>query len=155
MPSSLYKHLLQFCPCVIILSNEQLSSFSLFSSPPTHDTLIIWQNYRRWLGDTWRNYGCHTLSIKCSHLAIAKRVSRTNSYDAGWSNFWWSLSKWWHHSILDMACQLLQNMTSGHIKVKKGTGLVFSSQASERAPESLIWKYSAVVKNSNVQLSTY
>ncbi len=36
-----------------------------------------------------------------------------------------------------MACQLLQNMTSGHINVKKGTGHVFYMATPSHATESV------------------
>ncbi len=39
---------------------------------------------------------------------------------------------------LYMACQLLQNMTIGHIKVKKGTGHVFYMATPSHASESVI-----------------
>ncbi len=38
---------------------------------------------------------------------------------------------------LYMACQLLQNMASGHIKVKKGTGHVFYMATASNAIESV------------------
>ena len=37
-----------------------------------------------------------------------------------------------------MACQLLQNMTSGHIKVQKGTGHVFYMATPSHATESVL-----------------
>ncbi len=42
---------------------------------------------------------------------------------------------------LYMACQLLQNMTSGHIKVKKGTSHVFYMATPSHATESVVIWY--------------
>ena len=42
---------------------------------------------------------------------------------------------------LYMACQLLQNMASGHIKVKKGTGYVFYMATPSHATESVVSKH--------------
>ena len=42
---------------------------------------------------------------------------------------------------LHMACQLLQNMTSGHIKVKKGTGHGFYMAFPSHATESVLHLY--------------
>ena len=39
---------------------------------------------------------------------------------------------------LYMACQLLQNMASGHIKVRKGTGHVFDMASPSNATESVV-----------------
>ncbi len=47
---------------------------------------------------------------------------------------------------LYMACQLLQNMTSGHIKVKKGTGHVFYMTTPSQATESILHHILAVDK---------
>ena len=54
-----------------------------------------------------------------------------------------------HQCHLYMAFQLLQNMASGHVKVKKGTGLVFYMATPSHATESVYKRHIFLSKSKD------